>query len=231
VTPKTRRRVFTAVLVALVTLPAEVILLRAVATPDGQRAVDDWVAGLTPDALGAAANRIEDYPFSYRRPIMKALSPVGRSETWRGYLTRYRDAHGELGASGAALVAAASSALTPQALSEPTSESRASVHAVAMQIVAEWGRETADELLYYVGPKETTSAGAEPMMMRFTQYVRDQVVLIARAPNCDCAMSWGCSVYTQTCTQAFSCSVVSTWPACGWAWSDDCDGLCSSGGR
>lgn len=229
-TPKIRRRVFVSLLAVFLTLPAEVILLRAIATPDRTQAIQEWGASLSSDQLSAAGSQIESYPFEYRRSIFRAMTPAQRAQTWRAHIARYAKAHPELDSQAQDLLRSAQSALTAQLLSQPTAADRASIHAVADQIVATLGKDVADELLYYVGKKDTSTASAEPVMMRLTNYVRDQVTLFAASPTCDCAMSWGCQSWSQHCTQVAYCDVTDSWPACGWAWSEACDGLCAGGG-
>ena len=74
-TVRTRRWVFASVLVLLLTLPAETMLLRALAAPTQDVAVQNWAVSLSPTSLQAAANQIQMYPFAYRKAILKQRPP------------------------------------------------------------------------------------------------------------------------------------------------------------
>src|SRR5215831_16144190 len=99
-----RRRVIAAVFVLILTVPAESVLVRALAAPDQETAAQQWTTSLNQDDLIAVASRVEAYPFVYRRAIMAALSPTVRSWIWRGHLLGYLRMHPELDASAVELI-------------------------------------------------------------------------------------------------------------------------------
>jgi hypothetical protein len=101
---RTRRRLVVAAFVIALTIPTETILLNALQTPDPQSAVRSWVGTLSFDDLRAAATQVSDYPFAYRREIMRALPPVLRAAVWRAHIRTYISLHDELDPGSVALL-------------------------------------------------------------------------------------------------------------------------------
>ena len=99
---------------------------------------------------------------------------------------------------------------------------------IADQISAIIGRGEAEYLFYRLGPRDEQIASIEPLGMRLTNYVRDLIVVLANAEDCDCSSEWGCEGYGSTCRTSVSCNVDNEWPSCGWLWNEDCNGLCNS---
>jgi hypothetical protein len=229
-TSKTRRRVFVCVVVAALTLPAESILLKALETPTVDGAAQAWVASLPPDALTGAAASIQSLPFAYRRQIMTALSPWLRSRVWRRHIATYVENHPELDSNAVALLQAASDLASPDNLANPTDTSRAQIDIVGNQIKALLGKDTAEFLLYRLGPADGTFVSALPISQRLANAVRSTFVALARADDCECNMDWGCTGLMSYCAQGSGCMVHSAWPACGWFWQDPCNGACKVGG-
>lgn len=228
-TPTTRRLVFISLLIVLVTIPAEVILLRALVTPSQQQAIQEWAEALSPDALNRAAANIQSYPFQYRREIMRALPNEQRSAVWRGHLDGYLRSNPQLDDAAVGLIRAASEILKPDLFAGPTGEQRASLHAVAEQIQASLGEDTAKYLLYNLGPRDGTFASVEPLSMYLANKVRSVFIASAQLRDCNCNMYWGCMDWGTTCTQQLACKIDDEWPMCGWAWVDPCDGVCILG--
>jgi hypothetical protein len=216
-------------LLALFTLPGEMILLRALAVPDSQTAVQQWASALPVGSLETAAGDIEQYSFMYRKAIMKALTPDQRARAWRGHITRYELAHLQLDADALALLEAAKALITPAAVSAPTDDIRAAVLSLADQITAKLGRSAAEELLYALGPRDGTFSTIEPYTLRITNYVRDTFVAFASDPDCNCNMFWGCYDYGLHCTDQLRCNIDDSWPMCGFLWDQVCNGMCASG--
>jgi len=206
------------------TLPAETILLKALQADETQ-AVSEWVTDLSSTQLAEAADGIRFYPLAYRRGIMARLSPDARASAWQRHIRRYVNEHPELDGGTLDLLRAAQSALTSRALSAPTAEDRASIHAVASQVEKALGRDTAEFLLYRIGPRDGTFASLEPISMKVVSMVRNQFVLAARNWDCECSTGFGCSGAAY-CTSEEYCQWDVEWPMCGWMWSDLCDGMC-----
>jgi hypothetical protein len=215
--------------VVALTLPAESLLLRALATSTTQEAVQTWAFTLDAKQLSSAADTIQMYPFVYRQAIMRALTPDRRAAVWQHHIKTYMAAHPELDGSTVAVLNAAMTVLTPDVLSKPTPAARASMHAIADQLVGLIGRDQASYVLHDLGPREIRFSSAEPWNMRLANYLRDNFVALARAGSCDCATSYGCYSYSGICSTAEYCTVDDSWPACGWGWLDPCNGTCISG--
>jgi hypothetical protein len=216
--------------VAALTLPAESILLKALETPTVEGAAQAWVASLPSDALEGAAESIQSFPFTYRREIMTALAPGLRSKVWRAHIDAYVQGHPELDSNAVALLQAASDLASPDNLAHPTDDSRAQIDIVGNQIKALLGKDTAEYLLYRLGPNDGTFASALPVSQRLANTVRSMFVALARANDCECNMEWGCTGLMSYCADGSGCMIHSAWPACGWLWDDPCNGACKVGG-
>src|SRR5262249_17979417 len=118
-TPGTRRRLTTCLVLGLLTLPAEALLFPVALTPDPRAAADAWVAGLSPDELAAASAHIDHFPALYRREIMGALAGTDRSMVWRAQFDKYLSTHPSLTAEQVAVVNDAMAALTPDVFQPP----------------------------------------------------------------------------------------------------------------
>lgn len=226
VSSRTRRLVFLTALIVAVMLPAETILLRALVTPTQEMAVQGWVSGLDDNQLSRVSGQLSSYPLLYRREVMKRLDGRGRSAVWRNHLVNYLSAHPELDSSAVALVKTAMSLLSPTALAKPSRDDAAAMQSVAEQLIAAIGREDTEFLLFRLGPPDGTFASAEPTALRLENTVRGWFIASAFFGECECSMNAGCFSWVESCSQAQGCQFVDTWPACGWGWYQDCDGMC-----
>lgn len=224
-TAKTRRRVIGCVVALALTLPAETILLQAIATPSSKQAVRQWVASLSTNDLLAAANAIESYPVIYRKEIMRALTPDLRAQIWRSHIQMYIDTHPALSSDALPALEAAIALITPDLFDATGVKRRAETALIADQITALLGRSEAEYLLYRLGPKDEQTASIEPLGMRLANYVRDMLVVLATTDDCDCSSGWGCDGYPGSC-RTNGCNPDTEWPMCGWLWNEECDGVC-----
>jgi hypothetical protein len=227
VTAATRRRLIVCFLAVVLTVPLETILLQAISTPDARRAVQEWVEGLSPQGLEAAANQIQGYPLAYRREIMRALPPSQRTAVWRRHLAAYRQAHPGLAPAVVSLIESASALITPQIFVAASSSDREELSRVADQLTAALGRGEAEFLLYRLGPPDGTFASLEPFSERLANWVRNRVVAFARSEDCDCSTDWGCGLGLRC--KGGGCAIDDDWPMCGWLWTETCDGTCAMG--
>ena len=122
--PKTQRRVFVSLLMVALTLPAEVVLLKALQAPNDKVAATEWAADLDGASLDAAAESIQSYSVAYRRAIMGALSPKKRAAVWRDHIDQYM-ASRRLDVAAVDALKAARAALTPTVLGEKATAARA----------------------------------------------------------------------------------------------------------
>jgi hypothetical protein len=220
------------VIIALVavalTLPAELVLLQALSNPDPRLAISSWVTGLDAVELESAAAQVQFFPVAYRKEILRALKPEGKSKAIHRHIQSYIDAHPGLDASALVLLEAAKAFARPEVFEQPTAADRASAQTIGEQAVALLGREDAEFLFARLGPRDGLFASAEPVSMRLTNWVRGLFVAMADAEDCDCNVDFGCDT-TMYCKSGTGCTVDSDWPACGWFWMQDCNGVCRLG--
>jgi hypothetical protein len=226
VTVATRRRIVLCVVAMVLTLPIETILLKAISNPTSREGARAWVNSLSADALLAAADEVESYPTLYRKEILRAVSNDIRARVWTHHIKAYRNRPG-LSQAVENLLDEALALITPEFFSAPTSDERARARQIGEELSALIGRDEAEFVLYRLGPRDGTFASAEPLGERAVNWVRRMVTAFASAEDCDCSSDWGCGSMS-TCRTGTSCSPDSSWPACGWLWTETCDGLCGS---
>jgi hypothetical protein len=205
---------------------------RAHRAPTAQDAAAAYVAGLTEAQLIGEAGRITQHQYAYRRAIMKALRPDQRAHVWREHLYRYVRAYPNLEPAAMAAINAAAALAVPETFQAPTAQLRVQIATVAADVEAQLGREVAEYLLYRLGPKDGQQTTVEPVTDKLAAFVRETFVALAMIDPCHCSTEFGCEDGMQ-CSTAMACTPVTEWPACGWLWMSDCDGLCrlpSSGG-
>jgi hypothetical protein len=227
-TVKTRRRLLVCLVAIAVLLPVETILLRAISTPDSRQAAQDWAEGLDAPGRERAAVEIRDYPFEYRKEIMRVLPPARRSSVWRDHLQSYLDTHRGLDETVVIAIQAAMDAMSVEAFENPSAAARDRIVIVSEQLSDLLGREEAEYLMYRLGPTDGTFASREPVLERLTNLVR-RTVLQAFSGDCTCATGWGCDGYSTHCADGTGCDPDESWPMCGWGWSETCDGQCRGG--
>jgi hypothetical protein len=211
-------------------LPAETILLQAITTPNTKKAVRAWAQSLSADDLLAAGEAIQSYPVLYRKEIMRASSPARRADIWRNHIQGYLDTNPNVSSDAVPVLKAAIQLITPELFSPTGDKQRKETQLLADQLTAILGKGEAEYLFYRLGPRDEQISSIEPIGMRLANYVRNMMVALASAEDCDCSSEWGCEGYGSTCRTSVTCNRDSDWPACGWLWNEDCDGLCGAGG-
>jgi hypothetical protein len=212
----------------LLTLPAESILLKAISTPTQAQAAQQYAQALSGTQLATAAAAIQGYPVAYRRAIMTALPASLRAATWQNHIEAYLAANPNIDPAATQALEAAVALLTPDLLSRAaTAAERAEIHAIAGQVTASLGQDTALNLLYNLGPADGTFVSAEPLTNKLAAFLSRTFAVRADSSNCDCNTGWGCG--GETCAGSSGCTTVTSWPACGWLWEDPCDGQCQMG--
>jgi hypothetical protein len=228
VSRKTKRRVFLSLLMVAMMLPAEVVLLKALQTPNDKVAADEWVANLDSTAVDSAASSIQSYSLPYRRAIMSKLNASQRAKVWRDHIDQYIAGHPGLDRAQLNALQAGQSALTSTALGDKaTAAERAALEDAGRQIEAALGVEEADYIARYLGTKDTSLANAEPLLDKLANFVRNQFILMARLDQCDCAGDRDCGYYVSYCDTSYPCQSDSSWPMCGYWWNTPCNGMCS----
>ncbi len=229
-TTRTRRRLFLCAVIVALTLPAELILLKAV-TVNPAAASAQWVDTLASANLAAAAGEIQNYPLQYRKEIMKRLTDAQRAVVWVDHITTYRDARPELSSEQVdalnAAVAAARATFT-----NPGEDTRTATRIVAERVQDLFGADVAEYLMYRLGNKTTLMlVSALPWHQKLADTVRERFVVQAdEAGDCWCNADFGCDILALTwCDGAVTCTIDDRWPACGWFWDEPCDGVCKVG--
>ena len=227
---RTRRRLVVAAFVVALTIPAETILLNALQTPDPHSAVRTWVATLSFDDLRGASTRVSEYPFAYRREIMRALPPVLRAFVWQKHIRTYLYSHDDLDPGAVALLNAMITEITPEALSRPSADTVARVNAL--------GHRDQGGARCRPGGVPAVPARTEGRNVREHRAAQSaarerrapHVHRLAEGPtDCDCNIDWGGCGFGATCKDGTGCNPDDDWPMCGWLWNSTCDGKCSMG--
>lgn len=227
--PKTRRRVFVSLLLVSLTLPAEVVLLKALQAPNDKVAAEQWVGDLDSASLASAAKSIQSYSLPYRRAIMGALTPAARADVWRGHIDQYLASHPGLDRAAVSALRGAQAVLTPTALGEnATAAELAALEAAGKEIDAALGEVEAAYITRQLGSRDASLATAEPLLDRLANFARNQFILMARLDTCDCAGDGDCGYYVAYCNTSYGCQSDNGWPMCGYWWSSPCNGMCSS---
>jgi hypothetical protein len=231
VTARARRHVLFAFVVVALTIPTETILLQALATSSPQQAARTWISGLSAAQLDAIADQVQQYPFVYRKEIMRAVSPDKRASTWKNHIKRYIDTHPELDGGAVALLNAAVDLAESGTFSGSVSEAtKSQVAALGAEIKNTLGADVADYLLYRLGPKDGLFASAEPFSQRLANMVRSAFIALAEEQaDCDCNIGFGGCGSGSYCKENTGCRLDEEWPMCGWFWNEVCDGRCAAG--
>lgn len=232
----TRRRLIVCAIVAVLTLPAEAALLMAMAPVSHLDAARAWADGLSPDRLQDAAQRIQDYPYFYRRAIMAALDPEDRAAAWRGYLGNWAATH-PLDPASRAAISRAIAAMTPDVFDDaPPAGQLAELSAVFDISVGLFGRRTAIDLFMRLGPDDGLVAPlhALPLTERLSARLRSWLNVNADALDCDCSTAFAAScdvtgyAGAETCATGNGCEPDISWPMSGAAWAFPANGSCTN---
>jgi hypothetical protein len=209
-------------------LPIETILLRA-GTTTSQQSARDWAGSLSLDQAVRVSGAVQTLPFEYRRSLMRVLPPAIRAAVWSAHIKRYIAAHPNLDSQSLSLLNAAASLATADAFSQPSTETRVRIAAIAQQIIMLLGAGEADYLFYRLGPRSASLASALPLTDKLAEFVRSQFVVEASREDCDCHVDFGCDSPGH-CVGNVDCNKSDgSWPECGWFWMQQCDGLCYMG--
>lgn len=229
--PTTKRRFILAIVLVALTLPAEWVLVKAMST-DAATESAQWAETQPQSSLQLAAESLEDYPYEYRREILRRLDTRGRIAAWTAVIVRYRDSHPDLEDAQVDILNTAIEAVR-FTLSNPGPETAKVARFVGERAEALLGKEVARELLHQAGPLRVRFfAGSLPWHLRATDFVRTRLVVQADVAPCDCNVDFGCRNENMKCSAGNGgCAIESNWPACGWLWLEDCNGTCAADGQ
>jgi hypothetical protein len=232
----TRRRLAVCAAAAVLALPAEAVLLasmsRAQSNDDAAR---EWTESLNAGELQDAAQRIQEFPYYYRRAIMTALEPDERSAAWRRYLTNYAATH-SLDPASRLVIRRAIAAMTPEVFDDGApADQLAELSSVFDIGVGLFGRRTAIDLFMRLGPDDTgvESLAALPFAERVNARLRGFFNVHAENADCDCTTVFGAScdvaglTSAEVCAAATGCEPDVSWPMSGVAWAFTANGVCS----
>ena len=231
----TRRRLIVCAAACVLALPAEAALLAAMRTP-GAGAAREWAGSLKHDDLQDAAQRIQDYPYYYRRAIMAALEPDDRAATWRRYLQNYAASH-SLDPASRAVITRAITAMTPEVFDDGApAEQLAELSSVFDMGVTLFGRRTAIDLFMRLGPDDSgaESLAALPVVERMSARLRGWLSVNAANNDCDCTTAFATScdaagvTSADVCAASTGCEPDVNWPMSGVAWAFPANGVCSN---
>lgn len=232
-TASTRSRLMLCLIVGLIALPAEALLLPVARTPDPLAAAVEWTSTLDTAELGEAAANIDAYPPIYRKAIMGALTPAGRSSAWREFFQEYITSHPELSTDQVAVLREAIDVASPEAfgLSMPAA-TKQRITDVFERAQALLGPNAAKELFVTLGPKQTAGANALPLTQQLADRMRSWRVVSASGESSPC----NCNIEIDTCdltwdpwlacSELYTCEFDLEWPMCGPLWSWACTGWC-----
>ena len=235
----TRRRLIACAAVAVLALPAEAALVAMINAPSNDEAAREWAESLNGNDLQDAAQRIQEYPYFYRRAIMTALEPDDRAATWRRFLSNYASTHSLDPASRVAITRAIA-AMTPDVFDDGAPADQLAELAAVFDIsVGLFGRRTAIDLFMRLGSDEggiapAASMAALPFAERINARLRGWLNVNAAAEDCDCTTAFGASCDTAGLTSAEVCAAASgcepdiNWPMTGVAWAFPANGVCSA---
>ena len=230
-TSRTRGRLTVAVVLGLLTLPAEAILLPVARTPDVAVAALDWSADLSPTALKEASLEIDAYPLAYRRAIMTRLAPEDRSDAWQEHVRRYLRTHAKLSPAQVSVLQDALEVLSPEAFAPPVSpDVKEQISKIFNQAIVVLGPKAADELFVTLGPKKLERANALPWRQQLADRVRGWRNVSAEYPDCNCNIDIDtCDLEPDPwlqCSELYTCNFDLNWPMCGPVWAWACTGWC-----
>lgn len=232
----TRRRLLACAAAAMLALPAEAALLAMIHAPSEHEAAREWAESLNDDDLQDAAQRIQEYPYFYRRAIMTALEPDDRAATWRRYLSTYAATH-PLDPASRLVINRAIGAMTPEVFDDGApADQLAELSAVFEIGVGLFGRRTAIDLFIRLGSDEGSmeSMSALPMRERLNATLRGWLNANADTQDCDCTTAFGSScdaaglTGAEVCAAASGCEPDVNWPMSGVAWAFPANGVCSA---
>jgi len=232
----TRRRLIACAAAAMLVVPVEAALLAAMRAPSSDAAAREWAEGLDKGTLQDVAQRIQEYPYYYRRAIMAALEPDERAATWRRYLAGYAATH-PLDPASRLVINRAIRAMTPEVFDQGAPADQLAELAAVFDIgVGLFGRRTAIDLFIRLGPDDdgAESLAALPLAERVSARLRGYFTASAENGDCDCSTAFGAScdvanlTAAETCAAATGCEPDVTWPMSGVAWAFPANGLCSA---
>lgn len=226
-TLKTRNLVTCCVVLAMVTVPLELMMLDVMRRGPSLPVPQTWVLRMSPTERLLAAGRVRDYPVEYRHALLKSLSPSEQASVWRATAVAYLREHENLNEADRQLLGQVINLATVTTFANPV-QSLQSRMALGDLVRLQLGSKAFDELFRAAGLRTTSPAersAALPWRVRIESFLERQFI-VAADPNCncnrgyvgvDCGGGWICSENTSCDFWYVGCGI----------WNlEVCDGYC-----
>lgn len=231
-TTKTRRMLWLVALLAIVTVPVDLLFVRAVAYPTVSTRASHWAQGLSVSETEAAISELANLPVAYRRALFARLAWNLRVRVVESVFGDYGRSH-QLTTEQSTLLTEILEALRAYA---PGEEGRFSDFFERARSL--FNEQTATDLLMTFGPSDSTEL-KEPFVNRLAGWISDTIAVEADTLSCECNVeddvqfSWCQDVGDDYFCHADGCAV-SYWhetsqmwiPGCGLFLLFQCDGTC-----
>lgn len=214
----------------------ELVLARAMTAPTIQGRAEVWAKSLSVTSRSWAIAHIEEYPFAYRRELMRPLPRSARAEVFVQHIGRYVAAHPELNPEQRTLADELQRFFAAEAKDDLKLRPQNLLIAdrLKKESIRLFGEDTTKDLLARIGGR-----GAEPWTQRASAWLTRNIVVAAREDEADswCECHIGFSSCWGSCSQR-RCKAwdagfywegwVLTWQGCGMGFIERCDGMCNS---
>ena len=230
-TAKTRRRVIACAVAMALALPAESILLQAIATPSTEdRPCATWAQSLSPDDLLRRRRRDSVVPGAVPKgDHARLVATTARRDLAQSH-PELIDTNPHLSSDAMPVLEAAIRLITPTLFIQVRRQTAQGRRAHRR---SDFGHSRPRRGgVSFLPPRTARRADRQH---RAAGHAADElrprmlIVVLANAEDCDCSSEWGCDGYGGTCRTSVRCNVDSEWPSCGWLWNEDCNGLCHVG--
>jgi hypothetical protein len=222
-TTSTRRLAWLAFFNVMLAIPVGMVLWPAAYSSPRDEA-RRWTSNLSPQALTRAVSTIEDYPASYRKEILRLLSPSQRAEVFKTRLSHFRNTDRTLSAEARNALLAAERMLTTELfVSRPSNEQLTQITQVADNLRRILGKDVTARLVTFGPPEGRPRSWNLPSLL---VTLRGKLVAQARDRECDCSTESDYCSSPYQCSNALGCIIDDYWPMCGSFYMYTCNGNC-----
>jgi hypothetical protein len=226
-TKSTRSLVWLACLTAILVIPVAFVLWPAGYSSPREEA-RRWVSTMSKDGFTQVVSTIEEYPVTYRKEILRVLTPAQRVELFRSRLVNYRMNH-SLPSEAVEALHSAEAVLSEDLLSgHATPAQLEALKPITKRLQQHLGKRVAASLVMLGPPDAELSPKNTPSLV---QLIRQKLVVNARSIQCSCStesdwcqqLEGGPLSY---CNGWIQCDAVTSWPMCGTFYMYTCNGMC-----
>ena len=234
-TKQTRSLVLASVLMALLILPAELVVIDVLQADGGPQGIaNTWAKSLNESELQKAASSLLSYSVPYRKAVLARLPPDTRAVAWRGVHTTYIEEHPNLKPEQLSVLEQARDFISPKMYAPvPDRQLAKGMKVLGENVVKLMGDAALDPFFLVERDRNAPERSRKPertrpippLWTRFKYFVAKEFVLFA-AVDCNCyhdtqwnycAAGMYCSELTGCTFQSWGCGFSQTWP---------CDGFC-----